>query len=65
MSAHNEPTDQGNRKSRRRRTHCGAGHDLAEHGYPALNGDDKAFTRCRLCHVERVRRWRRNRARLP
>ena len=53
---------------RARRTHCKAGHNLIEHGYPSKNGDGMVFTRCRECHVARTRARRaaeRENAKIP
>ena len=40
------------------RTHCTAGHVLAEHGYLVTNGNGGQSLRCRTCHKARCRAYK-------
>ena len=53
-----EHLSERNRLRAESRTHCPAGHDLAEHGRTVRSTRDGEYRRCRLCEQEAKRRYR-------
>jgi hypothetical protein len=37
---------------------CRAGHLLSQHAYFVANGFGRQYRRCRLCHIQRNRRYK-------